>query len=317
MKRFITMLAFALATLATSAHAEFKWEHFGASPYAATREEAMKTRESAFKALGLPEKVVAEFIVATEKAGEKTRINVGDKLDAMLSKGGVAHRDVLVAFGSPAKGMEFAAPAEKWTVAWEGKTYTIFLPEVCNNWSSAVKTEPLRPLPAAAPPVAKVVVSEKCPNGYSITAYAWDFTRLPNELLVEAKSHIGAATVRESDHARRLSAYTPDDVSRTMGGRLRKDVVVTAPVKADLKVRYVDVNLGTEQVITELGELHMVGGIGTFQFTDDPRQRVVGLIWPANFVSPTVSGGERRLRVFPNEWGNWCTLFVHGLVPMP
>lgn len=129
---------FAIAMLTSSARAAdgFRWQHFGADPYAASRVEAMKTRESAFHKLGLPQPVIKLFMEETKKKGEKSLITVGDHLSAMLSKGGVVHRNVSVEFGSPVPRMQYAAPAEKWQVSWQGKIYTIFLPEICNNWAS-------------------------------------------------------------------------------------------------------------------------------------------------------------------------------------
>ncbi|MHB8710632.1 MAG: hypothetical protein ACYC6X_03730 [Minisyncoccota bacterium] len=120
----------------------FRWRHFGADPYALTRSEAMRTRESAFRKLGLPEGAIALFVEATKKPGKKTRIVNGDHFSAMLSKEGVVHRNVLVAFIKPPVSgkMEYAAPAEKWQVVWKGRTYVLVLPEICNNWSSAVSS---------------------------------------------------------------------------------------------------------------------------------------------------------------------------------
>jgi len=116
----------------------FEWKHFGADPYATTRTEAMQKRESAFRAMGLPTPVIKQLLQVTEKPGEKVRLVVGDHLSAMMSKGGVVHRDVTVAFSAPVRGMEYAAPAEKWEVFWQGRTFTVFLPEICFNWSFRV-----------------------------------------------------------------------------------------------------------------------------------------------------------------------------------
>lgn len=131
------LLALAFAVLAISAHAEFKWQHFGVDPYASSRDEAMRTRESAFQKLGLPAPVVKLLVEATQKPGEKIRLVNGDKLSAMMSKGGVVHRDVTVAFVKPPVSgkMEYAAPAEKWQVTWQGKVFIVILPEICQNWS--------------------------------------------------------------------------------------------------------------------------------------------------------------------------------------
>lgn len=164
MKKIIVVLVLAFATLASPAHAEFKWQHFGADPYAATRAEAMQKREAAFRAMGLPAPVIKQFMLATEKSGEKVRLVNGDKLSTMMSKGGIVRRDVTVEFVKPPVSgkMEYAAPAEKWQVTWEGKIYVVILPEICYNWSAI-----------ASPPPEKVVECAKVritvPNGVSRT----------------------------------------------------------------------------------------------------------------------------------------------------
>ena len=119
-----------------SAAKPFLWKYFGAAPYALSREEAMRTRENAFHSLGLPLVVASAFMHATEQPGARTHITNGDRLTAMLSRGEV-HHDVLVAFVRPPINgkMEYAAPAEMWQARWQGKVYTLILPEVCNNWS--------------------------------------------------------------------------------------------------------------------------------------------------------------------------------------
>ncbi len=129
---------------ANTAHAsEFRWRYFGAAPYATSRTLAMETRKSAFSKLGLPSEVVALFMERTRTRGRTVRIVNGDRLSAMISRGGVVHRNVLVDFISPLGSgkMEYAAPAERWSVTWKGRVYTLFLPEVCNNWSVRVSTK--------------------------------------------------------------------------------------------------------------------------------------------------------------------------------
>ena len=96
-KIIVVLLALVCATLASLAHAEFKWQHFGADPYASSRDEAMRTRESAFSKLDLRKPVVKLLVEATQKPGEKVRLVNGDKLSAMMSKGGIVHRNVIVA----------------------------------------------------------------------------------------------------------------------------------------------------------------------------------------------------------------------------
>lgn len=166
-------------------------------------------------------------------------------------------------------------------------------------------------------PMARAAASDNsCPDGYRLTGNVWSLKTLPDDLRREAEEHVSAARKRDSAQGTQHEAYQQDDVSRTMGARLRSQVKTRAPVTADITVRYVDSDPETKKLrITELGILHMVNGIGTFVFPDDPRQHIVGTSWPLDFISPTRSRQERRLRVYPGEWQNWCTLNVHGLVP--
>lgn len=119
----------------TVSEGAFVWRHFGADPYASSKDEGMAKRKEAFVCLGLPQPVIDLLMKETEKPGKTMRVTVGDHLEAMLSKGCAVHKNVTVAFGSPAKGVEYAAPAESWQVTWEGKVYTVARPDVCNNWS--------------------------------------------------------------------------------------------------------------------------------------------------------------------------------------
>lgn len=206
--------AAAPAVAGTATAHGFRWEHFGVDPYATLREEAMRTRESAFRALGLPEPVVVQLMAATLQPGEKTRINVGDQLDAMLSKGGVVHRNVTVAFAAPVRGMEYAAPAEKWQVTWEGRTYTALLPEICNNWSAIVGPPSKAPLPVApaSPQQPIVAIIGSCPDVYTLKVNVWTHPALYLP---------GVERTHAREELEERFAYVPH-VSREHGAQLRK-----------------------------------------------------------------------------------------------
>lgn len=164
MKTIVAILALAIAALASnSAHAEFMWKNPGADPYATSRDEAMKTRENAFKKLGFPEPVIALLMEATKSPGEEVKLAMNERLSAMLSKGGVLHKDVVIVWKSPIRGTELIAPAEKWTVTSEGKVFTALRFEVCQNWSSIIPV--LAPKPVTKPPV----ILQKAPT---LTQYA-------------------------------------------------------------------------------------------------------------------------------------------------
>ena len=71
----------------------------------------------------------------------------------------------------------------------------------------------------------------------------------------------------------------------------------------------------TFKVVGTLGVMDMVEGIGKISLTNEQRQMIVETIWPNGFMSPSISGGERRVQLFPYEWGNNCPVNIHGLVP--
>ncbi|HET7796250.1 MAG TPA: hypothetical protein VFK72_00070 [Nevskia sp.] len=142
--------------VAKNAKGEYEWRRFGVAPYASSRAAAMAHREAAFRALGVPAGAVKELARVTAAAGKRVRLVNGDRLTAMLSKGGVVHKNVVVRFEKPpiSDAMEYAAPAEEWQIDWQGTTYTVILPDVCNNWSVRITTKarPRAPV-ASAPPV--------------------------------------------------------------------------------------------------------------------------------------------------------------------
>ncbi|TSC64733.1 MAG: hypothetical protein G01um101491_202 [Parcubacteria group bacterium Gr01-1014_91] len=140
--KVIVLLALAFVTLASTAHAEWKWEHPGVAPYAASRVDAMQKREEAFRKLGFPAQCIAPLMKETEKPGARTTLRMGDRFSAQISRGGVVHGlnegGGVVAFKSPMLGMQYEAPAEAWTITCEGQILTASLPDVCFNWTSAI-----------------------------------------------------------------------------------------------------------------------------------------------------------------------------------
>ena len=138
----ISLVGGANAT-ATTSSAPFPWEHFGADPYATTKEQAVATREAAFRCMGLPENAIKALVAATAQAGHQIHLVNGDHLDKMVSRGCKVHVNVVVAFIVPTKHMEYAAPAEQWDpVVVDGLEYTATRPDICGNWSVTIKTAP-------------------------------------------------------------------------------------------------------------------------------------------------------------------------------
>jgi len=313
----IALVFFGIGTLfqGSKAHAaEWKWESFGAAPFAKTRDEAMQKRADAFRLMDLPAPVSEQFMLATEKSGESIRIVNGNVFDVMISKRGIVHRDVVVLWKKPQRGMEYAAMAETWQVTSEGKIYTVFLPEVCFNWAlTTMSVPPLLEPSAPSPFPAKRAPITGCPNGWTLTANMWFRDSLPADLRKKAEELISAAESRDSQDATISSVYSADDVSRTLGKSLRDVVKTRAAINEDLKVRLLDPK--TLAVIQEDLVLQTTAGVGSIKLPGDPHQWIIETIWPADFISPTTSGGERRLRLFPEEWGRYCSMNEHGIVP--
>ena len=135
---------------------------------------------------------------------------------------------------------------------------------------------------------------------------------MPPTLAQKASGFIEAADGRDSKNAANHEAYKPDDLSRTLGGQLRREVKIRAPVNVDIRVQLRDPQ--TTKVIEDLGVLRLEGGIGSISLSDAQHQKIVETIWPVDFVSPTVSGGARRNWLFPYEWKR-CEINVHGAKP--
>lgn len=311
MKRFIWVLTLALAALVNPAYAEFKWEHFGADPYATSREEAMKTREDAFRKLGFSEAVAASFMEATNSPGVKVRIVNDDRFDAMLSKGGVVHRDVVVAFKNPPKDdkMEFAAPAEKWEVSLSGTVYTLLLPEVCNNWTGIV------------PKLQKVVVRSlkpvagSCPDVYTLKVNVWKRAamNLPGVAQTHAKESLeekfaGVQHVSRTHGKQFREANAKEGLWSTTAHSFRVSLIMTPEAQG-----------GAPTITSEerVGEVTVVG-MRELRFTRAQIEQwdAIRLIptEDGNIVSPPryhLSGGFHELRYFNHlpgtrrgEWDN-------------
>lgn len=173
-----------------------------------------------------------------------------------------------------------------------------------------VAAPPVLPAPAApAPPVPTVA---GCPDGWRLIANVWSYSSLSPALQKEAKELMAAAERRDSSS---VEAYKPDDVSRKLGGRLRSEVQTRAPISLDLPIVERDPKMG--KVMREIGTLRVEAGTGSVVLSDDPRkQGIVETVWSRDFHSPAQAGdGKRRLWLFPTEWGAWCSMNVHGIVP--
>jgi len=184
----------------------------------------------------------------------------------------------------------------------------------CLNVAIAIPSVPIPPA-VLVPPSKPIIpiVTGACPNGYTLVANAWELKSLPDGIRKNAERLIAAAESRDSRNATNAEAYKPDDVSRTLGGQLRREVKIRAPLNADIRVQLRDPQ--TLKVVEELGTLHLVDGIGSIQLTYEQHLLLVEMLWPGRFRSPVVSGAARRLWLFPYEWKDWCEMNVHGIVP--
>ncbi|MFZ3043867.1 MAG: hypothetical protein WA058_02030 [Minisyncoccia bacterium] len=183
----------------------------------------------------------------------------------------------------------------------------------CLNVAIPVVVAPPPITPAPPPKPAVPVATGACPNGFTLVANAWDLKSLPDDIRKNAEGLIAAAESRDSQNATNAEAYKPDAVSRTLGGQLRREVKIRAPLTADIRVQLRDPQ--TLKVVEELGLLHLVDGIGSIQLTYGQHLKIVETLWPGKFISPVVSGAARRIWLFRYEWGNWCEMNVHGILP--
>jgi hypothetical protein len=314
MSKIITvMLALAIAALAKSAHAA-TWENFGADPAYPSREAAIADAPRVMRQAGYPEQVVSLLTEAMKKPGVETHVTNGMKLDFMRSGRSALWRNVLVKFKKPPReaSMEYSAPSEEWTAEWNGTKWTIGIPRVCNNTYGKPVSEPVAPKPTAVAPTP-VVATGACPNGYTLVANAWSESSLSAVLHEKFTKLVAVANSRDTQQATNAAGYKGDGVSRTLGGQLRREVRTRAQVTTDVLVMLRDPK--TFVAVQARVVIRLMDGVGSMTLSGDQVGMIVETIWPANFTSPTLSGGERRLWLFPGEWGSWCTMNVHGLVP--
>lgn len=325
MKKFIWWtLALAFAALAIPAHAGATWKRFNADPAYQSREAAIADAPRVFRQVGYPEPVIKLLTEAMKDPGVRTHITNGMKLDFMRSGKSDLWRNVLVDFEKPPieNNMEFSAPAEEWTVEWKGTLYTALDPDVCNNLAALPPLAKLQPVVVKLKPVATAT----CPKGIVLFANAWTMDSIhlaSNDLGKRVDALIAAATKRDSENASNIKAYMANDVSggnigdgvsENIGDEIIRVVNVRAPLGIAIQVNLLDPV--TTKVVEDLGKVPLVDGIAKIFPTEGQRDtNIVEMIWPAWFSSPTVSGGERRIRVPPSAWNkkggqnwHWCTL---------
>ena len=152
-----------LSVIAVTAHAE-EWQNWGVAPYASSQEEACKKAPAAIDGFDFPSAVKDHFkqsLGTTCKGGRETWLTPHTPIEQMWSGGKTPHVMNKITVGelpvlvSPnGRTYRKGAVAEtvktlSWTFVHEGKSYVLYLPFVCFNWSWA---------PGAAPHIASECV---------------------------------------------------------------------------------------------------------------------------------------------------------------
>jgi hypothetical protein len=312
------MLALAMA-LATNSFAVATWENFGADPAYKSREAAIADAPRVLRQAGYPEQAISLLSEAMKGPGVRTHVTNGMKLDFMRSGKSALWRNVLVKFKKPPRetSMEYSAPSEEWTVEWDGKKWTVGIPDVCNN---IYGKRPVRHVPVATPAPRTVTTTRGCPNGIILYANIWSreaIASVSEDLAAGADALITIASKRDSKNASIREAYSVDDVSRTLGDEIIAKVGVRAPVDSSITAQVIDPT--SLRVVEDLGSFKFVEGIAAIPLTPDQRKMIIQTIWPAWVVSPTKSGGKARLWLLPEEWmngrgnGRFCSKQENGI----
>lgn len=317
----ITIIVLALITLATSVSAE-EWNKWNVAPYAEHILEACGKAQTAIEGFSMPSVVKDQLTSAlgtTCNGGRESWLTPRQSLKQMWSGGkkprvieNVTVGELPILKSQDGRSYRKGSVAEtartlSWEVQYEGKKYELYLPYVCFNWSW---TETVSPATTVAVTTA---AGGACPNGYALVANAWSRRGLSEEFRKKAEELIISAEGRDSRNATSADAYKPDAFSRTLGGQLRREVKTRASIGAEIDVQLRDPR--TLSVIKKLGNIKLVGGVGSMALSSDQIGMIVETIWPNDFISPVMSGGKNRLWLFPYEWKSWCLMNVHGLVP--
>ena len=152
-----TVIALVIALASSANAAELEWRHFGAAPYATSHEDACRKSRAAIDGFSMPLAAKEHFkavLGATCSGGTEVWLMPHQQLEQMWS-GPDAHNKSahlmnrkpvaeLSVIKSPEgrpypKGSVGESPKTlSWTFIYEGKTYVLYLPRVCFNWSWSV-----------------------------------------------------------------------------------------------------------------------------------------------------------------------------------
>lgn len=170
----VTLLLLAVCTLwphAARAAGTEKWKNWGVAPYAANQRDACRKAPQAIDGFDMPLPVKEHFKQALGPhcdGGVIAWLTPGLPLEQMWSGPDKKHHHdrlvdgLTVADWSILKApdgrpylpnaVSAAARALSWSFEYEGKTYMLYLPRVCFNWSWAYGPPPVAPVVLAPPP---------------------------------------------------------------------------------------------------------------------------------------------------------------------
>ena len=186
MKKLVLLLAFAIVTLASPAFSANGnlWINWGVEPYASSQTEACNKAHAAINGFTMPSEVKEYFMQVIGSGcsgGKQVYLPPGMMLEQTWSGGKKPHVEnnkrvaELPVSTSPdsrpyRKGSVAQTPkALAWAAIHEGKTYVLYLPLVCFNWSWAFGPETSPPSPSAPQVLAKnAAAGEKCATVESI-----------------------------------------------------------------------------------------------------------------------------------------------------
>ncbi|HCR52356.1 TPA: hypothetical protein DIV48_01755 [Candidatus Kaiserbacteria bacterium] len=314
-----TVPATAVAVSSTSGGAT--WRHFGADKAYTSRAAAIADAPRVLRQAGYPEPVVSLLTEAMQKPGTATHVTNGMKLDFMRSGKSALWRNVAVQFEKPPmkESMEYAAPSEEWTVEFDGTTWTVGIPKVCQNIYGKKALSRIVSAPAAAP---KPYVTSECPQGwtYRTLIYSLSSPKMTDTLRAAVKAQIDAAKKRITDGSS-LNLYLTDALSRTLGTRLWDEMRTdTAKIDGDIVLSYLNEDFASGKLQPQpLGVIHLKNGKGIFRFAEDPRSHSgIDTVWPDEVLSPLPSGVGNdvrpRIRFHKSEILT-CKFFSVGIAP--
>jgi hypothetical protein len=206
------------------------WEHWGAAPYATSQGEACAKAPVAIDGLNVPQAVkdaLKRKLGATCEGGEQVWLTPYQRLDQMWSGPDSKHKqDYVMANVAVAELPVVRAPdgrlyrkgavaetakALSWTVVHEGRSYSLYLPFECFNWSIGIGPAPTPPAPVAAAPVLPPVLGS-CPDVYTLRVNVWQRPALALR---------GVERTHAREELEQRFTYVPH-VSREHGAQFRK-----------------------------------------------------------------------------------------------